>query len=189
VEVLGGSFSADGDSGALIVTQDTADPVAMIVASTDGGTLAAPVSDVLAALADPNTAERPVFVGTAGNHPVAACSLAAPQSNSISASIASLSSAAITTARTAKQKYADELMAKAGVQGVGITVNEENPQEAALVVYVVKDVPHDVVPSSFGGVRIFVRESTRFSVSSSRQSGQHSCGIFPGFRKSAAVRH
>jgi hypothetical protein len=74
----GQSFSADGDSGSLLVTQATSDPVALLVASSDTDTVAAPVSDVLAALADPSTSEQPVFVGTASTNTVAACSLAGP---------------------------------------------------------------------------------------------------------------
>src|SRR5256884_9597783 len=47
VDVAGGSFSAAGDSGSLIVTQNTADPVALVFAGSDADTVGNPVSDVL----------------------------------------------------------------------------------------------------------------------------------------------
>jgi hypothetical protein len=64
VVVGGGSFSAEGDSGSLVVTQDTADPVALIVGGSDADTIAQPVAQVLAALRDPSSGEAPVFVGS-----------------------------------------------------------------------------------------------------------------------------
>ena len=47
VAVTGGSFSAEGDSGSLIVTQSTADPVALLYAGSDADTVGNPVSGVL----------------------------------------------------------------------------------------------------------------------------------------------
>jgi len=47
VAVAGGSFSAPGDSGSLVVTQDTADPVALLFAGSDQDTVGNPVLQVL----------------------------------------------------------------------------------------------------------------------------------------------
>ena len=47
IDVLGGDFSGQGDSGSLIVTQDTAAPVALLYAGSDTDTVGNPVADVL----------------------------------------------------------------------------------------------------------------------------------------------
>src|SRR6202035_2474532 len=47
IGVLGGDFSGEGDSGSLIVTQDTANPVALLYAGSDTDTVGNPVADVL----------------------------------------------------------------------------------------------------------------------------------------------
>jgi hypothetical protein len=64
VAISSASFSAEGDSGSLVVDQSTAQPVALLIAGSDTDTIAAPVSDILSALADTSTGELPVFVGT-----------------------------------------------------------------------------------------------------------------------------
>src|SRR6202030_148279 len=47
VDIAGGAFSAEGDSGSLIVTQGTADPVALLYAGSDTDTVGNPVGTVL----------------------------------------------------------------------------------------------------------------------------------------------
>ncbi len=47
IGVIGGDFSGEGDSGSLIVTQDTATPVALLYAGSDTDTVGNPVADVL----------------------------------------------------------------------------------------------------------------------------------------------
>ena len=66
-------FSAEGDSGSLIVDSGTAEPVALLFAGDAVSTVANPISDDLAALVDSNNVQ-PTFVGGA-EHAVAACSL------------------------------------------------------------------------------------------------------------------
>ena len=48
VDVTGGDFAAEGDSGSLIVSQNTADPVALLYAGSDSDVVGNPVSQVLA---------------------------------------------------------------------------------------------------------------------------------------------
>jgi len=74
VSVSGGTFSGQGDSGSLIVSQATADPVALLYAGSDTDTVGNPVQDVLAAMAD-SSGNKPVFVGSASAHQVIACTL------------------------------------------------------------------------------------------------------------------
>jgi hypothetical protein len=190
VSIYGSDFSAEGDSGALIVSQDTSDPVALLVASTDSDTVAVPVSYVLAAMADPGTGEQPVFVGSASAHRVAGCSLVAKASGSAtlaakatqsrseqvkSASVSgvgSLSSAEYQRALKAQSENMKYLLGLSGVQGVGITTSPDNPSEAALMIFVVRGAAQDAIPAVIGGVRTRVRESSQANASfSSRVAG------------------
>jgi hypothetical protein len=264
VDIHDGTFSAEGDSGSLIVTQDTADAVALLIASSDTDTLGNSISDVLAALADRTTGERPLFIGTAGPHPVAACSLPGPQAAAAArlalpkvtpsrekwqramstlnlhasellsypvvealgvgaslddpgeaaillfvkrglehrdlplhvdgvrtrlideenspehaivlgaestvleesahpaSNIAALSDSELARARTVHAKHVDALMASSGVQGVGITSSADSPGEAALIIFLVRGVPHEPVPPAVDGLRTRVLETSPF---------------------------
>src|SRR5260370_2069328 len=53
VDITNNGFGAQGDSGSLVVTQDTADPVALLFAGTASDALGNPISDLLNVLADP----------------------------------------------------------------------------------------------------------------------------------------
>jgi hypothetical protein len=55
-----------------------------------------------------------------------------------------------------------ELMARRGVQAVGISSSADAPGEAALIVFVVKGLPRDPLPLVLDGLRTRVRESGRF---------------------------
>src|SRR5215472_10027263 len=88
ISVTGGTFSGAGDSGSLIVSAGTADPVALLYAGSDTDSVGNPVQDVLSAMAD-SLGNKPVFVGSASTHPVIGCTLAgfsaasaSPQSSS-----------------------------------------------------------------------------------------------------------
>jgi len=148
-------FSADGDSGSLLVTQSGVDPVALLVASADTETVAAPVSDVLAALADPNTAERPVFVGTASTHAVAGCSLPGPR-------LASTATTALTVAPTAEALQAAAVARDSGVaalfgypqvRAVGLASSLDDPSHAAILLVVRKTASLTGLPSQVNGQR------------------------------------
>ena len=49
-----------------------------------------------------------------------------------------------------------------GVQGVGISSSTDNPAEAALMIYLIRGVPHADIPPVIDGVRIRIKESNRF---------------------------
>jgi hypothetical protein len=122
VRVEGQSFSAEGDSGSLLVTQGMADPVALLVASSDTETVAAPVADVLAALADLRSGEQPVFVGTASTHTVAGCALPGAQiaSGSTTVRSAAASQEKMRAAASIRDAYASELLHYPQVRAMGI---------------------------------------------------------------------
>src|SRR5436309_11581251 len=70
VVVGGGSFSAAGDSGSLIVDSQTAQPVALLYGGNSTGTVGNPIQAVLTALKDPSSGAVPAIVGGA-QHSVA----------------------------------------------------------------------------------------------------------------------
>jgi len=158
VDIPGGGFSAAGDSGSLIVTQDTADPVALLYGGSDADTVGNPVADVLAQLADKTTGEKPLFAGNAavGPHPVAACAI--PQPQPLAARTALLGNSAVTgqalqTAAAARDSRAPDLLARPEVLAVGVGASFDNPGEAALLVFVSRGVPPSNIPAQVGGVR------------------------------------
>jgi hypothetical protein len=156
VDIHDGTFSAEGDSGALIVTQDTADPVALLLASSDTDTLGNSISDVLGALADRATGERPLFVGTASPHPVAACSLPGPQA----AAAARLALLTVTPpqeklqrATSARNLHASELLSFPTVEALGVGASLDHPGEAAILLFVKRGLEHSDLPVHVDGVR------------------------------------
>jgi hypothetical protein len=161
VAISSSSFSAEGDSGSLIVDQSTSAPVALLVAGSDTDTIAAPVSDVLAALADPSTNELPVFVGSSTAHAVAACSLPGPQSASEqSASSFSVSAEKLQAAQSVRDAHAAELLAQYSLQSVGVGDSLDRQGEAAIVLFVTKEESSQSFPQTIDGVRTRVVESS-----------------------------
>jgi hypothetical protein len=156
------SFSADGDSGSLLVTQSDADPVALLVASADTETVAAPVSDVLAALADPGTAEQPAFVGTASTHAVAGCSLPGPQLTSTSANAqieVSPTAEILQAAAVARDAGAAALLAHPQVHALGVGPSMDEPGHAAILLVVPKTASLTGLPSQVNGQRTRVLQT------------------------------
>ena len=167
VYVTGQGFCADGDSGSLIVTQDTADPVALLYGGSDTDTVGNPVADVLQQLADPGSGETPVFAGDAsvGPHAVAACSL--PQLPvSAAAALSSADLVAVTSrlseAAAARDAHAAELAALPGVRGLGVGASYDAPGEAAVLLFMERGAPREGVPAQVDGVRTRVVEGDGF---------------------------
>lgn len=155
------SFSADGDSGSLIVSQAGADPVALLVASSDTDTLAAPVADVLTALADPGTGQQPVFVGTAATHIVAGCSL--PGSPSVSPIAAAQlktrpTAEVLQAANTALYAHAATLLADQEVRAVGVAASLDDPGHAAILLVMAK-TSLVIPPTDIAGYRTRIVQS------------------------------
>ena len=142
-----GTFSATGDSGSLIVTQATADPVALLIASFDTVTLANPISDVLAAMGNP------VFVGSPTTHTVAGCSLAAPQAAAISSPAAAITPEALLQATAVRNIHATALLSTAGVQAVGVNSSSDDPSAVAIELFVTKEATPGSLPVQIDGLR------------------------------------
>jgi hypothetical protein len=151
VVVNGGTFSATGDSGSLIVTRDTARPVALLYAGNSTSSTANPIADVLAAFqSGPNAA---TIVG-AGDHAV---SCAPTSTNASAISSAPTASSALTIeeldrATAVKVLHAGDLMTDPAISQVGVGVSEDNPKEAALTIFVSR-TPEKPIPALIEGIR------------------------------------
>jgi hypothetical protein len=173
VDVAGGSFSAEGDSGSLIVSQNSADPVALLYAGSDTDTVGNPVSQVLSFFASGGNAVT--FVGGAA-HAVIGCSLPTKPA------AASSTQAAITVAPETMQKaaavldaHAPELLAHPEVQAVGVGRSLDNPHDGAILFFVTAGQPRTNIPAQVDGVRTRIVEGTVFAqrgMLSTKQSAQ-----------------
>jgi len=188
VAISSSSFSAEGDSGSLIVDQSTSAPVALLVAGSDTDTIAAPVSDVLATLADPSTNELPVFVGSSTAHAVAACSLPGPQSASIqTASSFSASAEKLEAAASVRDAHAAELLAKYSLESVGVADSLDQSGEAAIVLFVTKEESSQSFPQTIDGVRTRIVESSARPKSSVLSVAETATSISPASSGGSAV--
>jgi hypothetical protein len=161
VDVAGGDFSAEGDSGSLIVSQTTADPVALLYAGSDSDTVGNPVGPVLSFFASGGNSVT--FVGGA-THAVLGCSLPnAPQSVGLKVQAKSVAAAAMQKAVTARDAHGPELLARPEVQAVGVGASYDNPAEAAIVFFVTKGQAHSAIPAEVDGLRTRVVEGDLFA--------------------------
>jgi hypothetical protein len=148
----GGSFSGDGDSGSLIVDQNTSDPVALLYAASDSEAVGNPVADVLSALQD-GQGNRPTFVGSASTHKVIGCSLA--PANAITANAEAkfaVSGDYLARAERARDLHAPELLANPYVQAIGVGPSIDHPGEPAVLLFVHPEQIPKALPSTVEGV-------------------------------------
>lgn len=166
VQMANNGFSAEGDSGSLVVTQGTADPVGLFFAGSATDALANPISDVLSGLADPSTHVMPTFAGSAATHQVAACNLPGPQAATgirLAVQKGSASTEALQSALQVRDGQAPQLMSYPEVQAVGVGASYDNPAEAAILFFVTKGQPHANIPAQIGGVRTRIIEGDVFA--------------------------
>jgi hypothetical protein len=153
VSVSGGTFSGQGDSGSLIVSQATADPVALLYAGSDTDTVGNPVQDVLAAMAD-SSGNKPVFVGSPSTHQVIACTL--PGFSAATATAQSgmaLQAQSLAPAVTARNLHANELLANPYVRAVGVGASVDHPGEPAVLLIVDPGQSRTELPALLDGIR------------------------------------
>jgi len=157
IEIEGTTFSAQGDSGSLVVTQDTADPVGLLFAANDTSSVANPIQEVLNYFQDAK-GNLPTIVGGAA-HQVIGCTLpAAPQSAVTVATVAATTNAALLNAVKTRDVHLSEILSKAGVEAVGVGSSYDNPTQAAILLFVAKDQPHGNLPRQIEDIRTRVVE-------------------------------
>jgi hypothetical protein len=149
VSVSGGDFSAGGDSGSLIVTQDTAEAVALLFAGSDTDSVGNPVGDVLAAFPGTGNA-TPTFVGGT-THPVIGCSLQLKPALAI-APKAQVAAEVIRTATLIRDLRAPELLGNVAVDAVGVGRSYDHPGQAAILIFVNSRGSLIGLPQSIDGV-------------------------------------
>ncbi len=161
VDVAGGDFSGEGDSGSLVVTQSTADPVGLLYGGSDTDTVANPVAPVLSFFASGGNSVT--FVGSTA-HQVLGCTLpTAPQSASKTAQAASLAADVMQRAYAVRDAHGPELLAHPEVQAVGVGASYDNPAEAAIVFFVTRGQPHTDLPEQVDGIRTRIVEGELFA--------------------------
>jgi hypothetical protein len=162
VDIAGGQFGAEGDSGSLIVSQSTADPVALLYAGSDTDTVGNPVAPVLNFFASGgNTA---TFVG-GGPHSVIGCTLpTAQQSSSKTVQAAALAADVLQRAVAVRDAQAPALLAHPGVQAVGVGASLDNPAEPAIVFFVTEGQPRTGIPAQVNGIRTRIVEGDLFAL-------------------------
>jgi hypothetical protein len=162
VQVTGGTFGALGDSGALIVTQDTADPVALLIGGSDTDAVGNAITDVLNFFTA-NGGSPATFVG-GSSHAVIGCTLPLKPANAVQSFSASpLAAETLKKAATVRDAHGPELMGYPEVQAVGIGASYDNPAEAAIVFFVTKGQPRKNLPLQIDGVRTRIVENDVFA--------------------------
>ncbi|HXG94905.1 MAG TPA: hypothetical protein VNN73_21375 [Blastocatellia bacterium] len=146
VVINSSTFSAGGDSGSLIVSnnsQTCRQPVALLFAGSSTTTIGNPIGEVLSKLGG-RLGRSVSFVG--GN-----CTASAGTAVSDSGP----SKAAIDFATAAMRSREKDLMSRPGVIGVGVGASDQNATDASIVVYV--DATAGVnprLPRRINGVRV-----------------------------------
>lgn len=148
IVVTPGTFSAGGDSGSLIVTNDSNHrPVGLLFAGSSSSTIANPIGQVLSQLGTALGGGRTVsFVGSNCTTTTSAAGRVSDQGPS---------SDAVEFATQAMRGRERAIMSRAGVIGMGVGTADENTGEAVIVVYV--DITAKASPSlprRINGVRV-----------------------------------
>jgi hypothetical protein len=158
IDILSSTFSAAGDSGSLIVDAQTAQPLGLLYAGSPSDTVANPIQDVLAALAD-SKGVQPTMVGGAV-HSVSACTGTSNAASLQAATILNPSDPEMLRAIAAKENHAAGLMKDRAVIGVGVGSGEIAGQ-AVVVILVEKGKPLPAVPAALDGVPTKIRVTER----------------------------
>lgn len=145
------SFSAGGDSGSLIVTNDACNqPVALLFAGSSTSTIGNPASDVISQVSAA-LGSSVSFVGdncsasTAALEPLALGRTQQPV----------LSDDAVEYAGEIMRRHVGNLMSRAGIIGVGIGASDLDPTQPVIVVYIDRTATSRAsVPNRLNGVRV-----------------------------------
>lgn len=144
VVINSSTFSAGGDSGSLIVTNNSChQPVALLFAGSSTSTIGNPISLVLSRLSS-SLGKTVSFVG-------GTCSASANTSVSDNGP----SESVVEFATAAMRSREKSLMSKPGVIGVGISAGDSDVSEASIIVYIdvtAADSPR--LPKRINGVKV-----------------------------------
>jgi hypothetical protein len=147
VVINSSSFSAGGDSGSLIVSNDNChQPVALLFAGSSTTTIGNPISEVISKL----SARLGSTVSFVGSNCTAAPAIASanPQTSEPASDSVERAIQAMRTRET-------ELLSRPGIIGVGVGASETDPNQASIVIYIDANSQLSVsVPRRINGVRV-----------------------------------
>jgi hypothetical protein len=172
IVIEGSGFSAGGDSGSLIISNDGSSckqPVGLLFAGSSTTTIANPIADVINAFS-----QKLSFVGTsaATGCPVSATAISA----AISAATYGPSQAALEHARTIKERHKPSILPRANVLGIGVGAADDNPSEAVIVIYT--ETGHgfsEALPEYLDGLRVRVVNTEPFVAYGNQKWGDNRC--------------
>lgn len=168
--VVGGSgFSAGGDSGSLIVTSDSTEPIGLLFAGSSTETIANRISDVTSALN--------VSVVGGQDHAVTGCSTNGGGHGNGHHGHGKPTQASFGQAMAAKRAYAHGLMADPTVLGVGVGASLMNPSQAVVVVYVERGRSHGPIPPQLNGVPIRIVRTGIFRAYGWNETSHRGCRL------------
>ena len=166
VVINSSTFSAGGDSGSLIVTNEScARPVALLFAGSSSTTIGNPISQVLSRVS--TALGRTVTI-------VGQCSTSGGTAQGTSAALG-VSAMELDRADFAKRQHARRLMLDDAVQGVGVGAADDDSGEAVIVVYVEQGRVHKPIPNELDGVRTKVVRTDKIRANGWNESTGQSC--------------
>ena len=170
VLVNSSSFSAGGDSGSLIVTADTVQPIALLFAGSSTTTIGNRISDVTSALGVS-------FVGPASTTATFTCPAAAATAAAPAGRRAAMSPSGFARAMAAKERHAERLMLEDAVLGVGVGVSSEDPSEAVVLIYLEEGRSHSPLAADLDGVRTEVIRTDAFRAFGWNEPQPQGCSV------------
>jgi hypothetical protein len=162
VVINSSTFSAGGDSGSLIVTNNTShNPVALLYAGSSTTTIGNPIGEVLTKLS--STLGRSFsFVGGGGPAAPTTQGGTQPFIPGLGRNMPILPQQAADRALAVLEVHRANLMFQPGVMGAGIGAGRTDA-EAAIVIYVNKDSSaKPILPDSIEGVPVIVIQTDQF---------------------------
>ena len=139
------TFSAGGDSGSLIVTTSSRQPVGLLFAGSSSTTIANPIGEVLDE------------VSASLTQPVSFSLPAAPNFTGSQAS--TLTDEEVARGNAVKETHARRLLDDPSVFGVGVGVDADRSDRAALIVYIARGRGRSGIPPSINNVPTHVVET------------------------------
>lgn len=163
VVINSSTFSAGGDSGSLIVTNNAShNPVALLFAGSSTTTIGNPISQVLTTLGT-SLGRAFSFVGSGG--PAAATTQEGTQGPGgrrpfvpgIESLMPQLPQQAVERVSAVLENHRANLMFQPGVMGVGVGASGRADDEAGIIIYVNKDAgARPILPDSIEGIPVTV---------------------------------
>jgi hypothetical protein len=147
IVIGGGSFSAAGDSGSLVVDTATARPVALLYGGSPTDTVAHPIQDVIKAFV-----HSPISIVGGPDHAVSCAHTATASSLQVGAAEAALVPQEQQRVTAVLQRRAAQLAQDPSILSVSVGASADNAGEGALLIHVSGNTIPRVAPT-IDGVR------------------------------------